>query len=525
VGNRLISVDVNAVGGRLHGTLSFEEGLNILAGENGTLKTTLLQSVRTSPRIWSLGVDGVIQSISPKRNAERRNFSAIVAQFRQQNRTWDHHLAERLSATINNTGFDNYPAMADVFYLMFEDRSRDGGERTAHMTRVTEELNEVIQSIFPHYQIVSTWDHALGAPSIAMRKNDRDEFPIEHLSMGEQEVLSLVIGVWSARERTDVYLIDEPEVHLNWHLEDRLFQFFLDFCDRFDKQIIAATHSRTIFKPAFLSRTRFLRWMEGRIEWSATLTIEERAKLAGDVIEVISLGDFSKPTFFVEDNAHCDALETLAAVLGRSITVTKCGNSSNVISLFRYQKDAGGWPNSYFLIDGDNRGNPHQGELGFIHLPVYSIENCFLDPQSLAQATSIDEIKVKEMLVEIIQRQRVDIFRKNKFGEFLVDGLRPLDVTFERLASLDGSLVLPDFAIAVGLNKGELMDRVIRTVQSENRLDRLFPLTLIDALGADPARSARLSLINKPPTNADDREEELPSAITSADHNERRPTS
>ena len=48
---------------------------------------------------------------------------------------------------------------------------------------------------------------------------------IEALSLGETSILALALNVYTTRNSNDVYLIDEPEIHLNWHLEQQLFEF------------------------------------------------------------------------------------------------------------------------------------------------------------------------------------------------------------------------------------------------------------------------------------------------------------
>ncbi len=139
--NHLVTANLNILSGLLQGTMEFTPGLNIISGENGTLKTQLLHALRGGAAVASEpGVALRMQTFSPTRNS--------------------------------------------------------------------------------------------GAPRINMSKNRNVEFPIEALSMGEQEVLSLILSVNTSRENVDVYLIDEPEVHLNWHLEERLFAFLDDFCTK-----------------------------------------------------------------------------------------------------------------------------------------------------------------------------------------------------------------------------------------------------------------------------------------------------
>lgn len=483
--NHIASANLHIQNGLLHGTMEFTPGLNIISGENGTLKTQLLQALRGGAAVSSeTGAPLRMQTFSPKRNSERRANEAILQFFRQNNKTWEANMNERVGAQINHSGFDNYPSLGDLYYLIFEHRCKDGADRRSHMSTVTEEFNEVIQAVFEQYRVRSVWDERLGAPRISMSKNLNVEFPIEGLSMGEQEVLSLILSVKTGRENVDVYLIDEPEVHLNWHLEERLFTFLDDFCSKASKQAIVVTHSRTIFKPRFFPKAQFLRWGEDqRITWGRDLTTQQRSRLAGDAIEIVALGDFSKPTLFVEDSSHADVVSALASFLGMEVNVSQCGNATNVKSLYQYQISHGRWTNAFFLIDGDNQGNPFPGDKHFVHLPYYCIENMMLDPETLAgiSGRSIDEVRL--VILDACKAKRRVIFQKNKFFEFLVDSLTSDHMTFDHLKSFDASVVVAD--VITGLGHSSMVDvlpRYLQVAKEAGRLQELVPAQLILAI-------------------------------------------
>jgi hypothetical protein len=427
-----------------------------------------------------------MQAISPKRNSQRQAFEQMLQVFRQQNRTLETLQNERINGQINNETFDNYASLAECFYLTFDHRCRDGADRQKHMIQVTSEFNKVINSVFPHYSLVSTWNSQNGAPNIQMQKKNNIEFPIESLSLGEQEVLSLISNIDSTKDTVDVYLIDEPEVHLNWQLEEKLFIFLDELCKQHNKQAIVVTHSRTIFKPRFLSKTQFLYWNEdGKVKWGKDLTIEQKKRLAGDAIEIIALGNYTKPTFFVEDLAHYDILEILAKILGKDIEIVKCGSSPNVKSLFEHHKSIGGWHNTYFLIDGDNQGNPFLNEPKFIHLPVYCIENILLNPELLASAFAQSLENIKSIILQSIKKQRTEILKKNKFFDFLFDQLEPEHITYERLKTLDASLIVKDIAIALGFDLKDFTSKYLYECHRVSKLESLVP-SLISALKEEP---------------------------------------
>jgi predicted ATPase len=481
--NHILRANLN-IRGLLQGVMEFTPGLNIISGENGTFKTQLLQTLRTYSEVESLihGKPPQMQAISPKRNSQRLAFEQMMQVFKQNNRTLETLQSERINGQINNETFDNYASLAECFVLTFDHRCRDGGDRQNHMSQVTLDFNKVINSVFPHYSLVSTWNSQNGTPNIKMRKQNSIEFPIEALSLGEQEVLSLISNIDSAKDTVDVYLIDEPEVHLNWQLEERLFIFLDELCKQHNKQAIVVTHSRTIFKPRFLSKTQFLYWNEdGQVKWGKDLTIEQKKRLAGDAIEIIALGNYTKPTFFVEDSAHYDVLEILAKILGKDISIEKCGSSPNVKSLFEHHKSIGGWHNTYFLIDGDNQGNPFPNETKFIHLPVYCIENILLDPELIASTFNKSIEDVKSIILQSIKKQRTEILKKNKFFDFLFDQLEPAHITYERLKTLDASLIVEDIAIDLGFDLKDFTSEYLYKCHRIGKLESLVP-SLISAL-------------------------------------------
>ena len=497
MGNHIVSANLNILNGTLSGTMEFAPGLNIISGENGALKTQLLQSLRGSAAVASEpGQPLRTQAISPKRNSERRTQEAMMQHFRQNNRTWETNLNERVSAPINMHGFDSYASVGELYFLIFEHRCKDGGDQRAHMTTVSSEFNEVIQTVFPQYYLSPLWDESLGAPRIKMSKNGNVEFPLESLSMGEQEVLSLILTVSTSRESFDVYLIDEPEVHLNWHLEERLFTFVDDFCKQFGKQAIVVTHSRTIFKKRFLAKAQFLSWGEDqRVTWSRELTKQQRTRLAGDAVEIVAMGDFSKVTLFVEDSAHADVVRAVANLFGVEVNISECGNSGNVKSLFKHQRSQGSWSNAVFMIDGDNQGNPFPNEPSFVHLPYYCVENLILDPELLGIISSRSAGDVRSTLLDVINDKRNEIFKKNKFFEFLADSLTVEHITFDRLRTFDASVLTEELIRKLGLGSfQEMLPKYLAAAKSAGRLNELLPkqfteLMLSSATGAaDPVQ-------------------------------------
>lgn len=490
--------------GKFDETIIFNKGLNIISGENGTLKTKVLQSISTSLKIekQNFGAESTLSSsqaivdldlnnnqiklralfISPKRNSERKNILAIIERFRS---TMPGHQNEMgVFNNIDDSTFRQYPSLGELFYKVYSEKCKLGGESISYMNEVVEEFNIIISKIFSNYKLLGKWDSVSGQPEIKLDKGQRGIVPIESLSLGEQEILSLVLNIYHMKDKFDTLFIDEPEIHLNWHLEDKLFKYFQEFCLEFNKQLVIVSHSRVIFWEEFLKITKFFYWTDfGKISVSDKPSDTLKKILAGEVVEIIRMGDFSKPTFFVEDISHENVVTLLAKKYNVEINCTRCDNSTNVKSLYKYSKLEQGWSNAFFLKDGDNEGNPFPGDNNFICLEKYCIENYFLDQKILSEIFGCTELEVQVMLLKIVLSKRSSIMKKNKYLDFLFDRLEATDLTPEFLSKLDASEFFQDIIDSSSIKtKSEFMDKYIEVALRENIIESVLPKTLIDCI-------------------------------------------
>jgi AAA domain, putative AbiEii toxin, Type IV TA system/Protein of unknown function (DUF4435) len=471
--------------------LVFNPGLNIISGENGTFKTKTLQQMRANQHMgdYDVGQPLPMVAISPKRNAQRKAMESIIEEFRQNRTTSDIFQQQRLQASINDSTFEPYPSLAETYLALFQSRIKDGSDQRTHMDKLTVEFNEIIKSIFNNYELISVWNRDTGNPRIQMKKGEGVVFPIEGLSLGEQDVLALVVSLYASKEATDVFLIDEPESHLNWHLEEKLFDYFDNFCKVFEKQIIVVTHSRVIFKEKYSEKTLFFYWSnEEKVEVSNDIPLEQRLRLAGEVLEVSTPIKTHLPYFFVEDESHKEFLEIYAKILDRQLDyINVCGNSSNVKSI--YSSSQMRLENTYFIIDGDNQGNPYPSDKKFIHLPVYCIENYFIDPDVISIILEIEVMSVQKILKEIIllQRERMKQNPNLHFMLELIDVILPENLTFQRLAKFDGSKILSPLCQKLGIEKKKYIEQYLRHCFEMKKARSIFPAILLDAIEKAPS--------------------------------------
>jgi predicted ATPase len=478
---KIDSADVDILSGMLSGHIDFNPGLTIICGENGTLKTKLLQSLKGEQYVTASAARPQIQAISPKRNSERRAVDAAIQFMRQNSRTYETYIGEAAGQQVNDRTFSNYPSLGELFFYLYERKGNDGETPPVqHMHAVATEFNNVIGEVFPEYRLVAEWSATLSRPQIQIRKRGATLVPLHELSLGEQEVLSLITNIYASKDRYDTFLIDEPEVHLNWSLEERLFGFLDSFCDKYDKQIIAVTHSRAVFLPRFIDKVIFLVWNDQqRVIPTKEISVDQRRRIAGEAISILRLGETSKPTIFLEDSAHSVVVNALASVLGADIAITQCGPKSNVRSLYKRAKLDGGWSNSLFLEDGDNEGAPSIAGAKFLHLDKYCIENYLLDFRVISEAWSVPVQVCVHRLYECVASQREKILGKNRFLEFLWAQLREEHLTAELIGKLDGSLVVPCFAKKFDQTYEDFVASYVSCAQRMELLVEIFPNPLL----------------------------------------------
>jgi len=481
------SVPIDIFGGILKSSIEFTAGLNILSGENGTCKTQVLKEIKAGNKIQSsTDAKPRIQAFSPKRNSQRKNIEKILQEIHQPNRQLRDYIKRLTQAALQDSTFEDYASFGEVYFLVYEEECKDGGQRTEKMTKVRKDFNRIIQRIFENYELVTDWDNERGSPDIRLKKNNV-ELPIESLSLGEQEIMSLVINLYASRNEHDVFLIDEPEIHLNWHLEERLFKFLDWFCIEYEKQVILATHSRVVFTSSFLDKTQFFFWENGHIHITVgrNMPDELRTRIAGESIDIIQMGAFPKVTFFVEDARHVEVIKTIAKVMNSDVTFEICGSCSNVRSMYELSVLKGGWANCFFVTDGDNEGNPFPSVKQFIHLDKYCIENYLLDIGTAAKVVQKTEQAVKDALLNAIKKNKDKIIRKNKFFQFFAfvfDGLNTSNIDESSIAVLDGSTIFEDFLKELGVSPEFYMKEYMETLQKESMLEKIFPQQLIVAI-------------------------------------------
>ena len=147
---------------------------------------------------------------------------------------------------------------------------------------------------------------------VTLRESNRDErFPISLVGGGHQEVITIIHQLVV---ESDIFGIEEPEMHLHPQLARRLFNVLNEVSNR--KQIFLATHSTMFVDHADLARTVFVR---RKAKETVLETIAKSDDLAGLFYELgVRPSDvfFANGVLFVEGESDKVVFPILAKTLG-----------------------------------------------------------------------------------------------------------------------------------------------------------------------------------------------------------------
>lgn len=478
---------INLFGGVFDQEIYFTNGLNIISGENGTCKTRLLLTMKTDGDL-AINTQGFIKAnqakvaaFSPKRNSQRKTVENALTEFRQQNRRIENTINDFMAKQMQDNSFQDYPPFGELFAGHFEQLDRVGEDRRRTVKKIEKEFNLILTKLFSNYVLTANWDSAQGTPNVIVHKNGT-EFTLNDLSLGEQEALSLIFNLYISRNEADIFLIDEPEVHLNWSLELILFEFLDNFCKKYHKQIIVVTHSRVIFNERFYSKTQFLVWESGKIFCMKDIDDKEKGKLAGEAVSLTQVVKITKKTFFVEDLTHKKVINKIAEVLAKDVEVIECDDKNNVKSLLKMVGSKSDYQLALFVIDSDNEGNPFPSNSKLVFLKKYCMECYLTDMATLTIVLNDTEANIKTKIHQIITARKAEILKTYKHLSFLIDRLQATDITDALLANFDCSVIISGLLQQYNLCFDDFIDKYIREVNTSRKLSKVFENKLIQEI-------------------------------------------
>jgi ABC-type lipoprotein export system ATPase subunit len=490
------SINVNLFNGKFNQIIHFGPNLNILSGVNGTGKTKVLQLLKQGTNITvepqSIQFNQIkVIALSPKRNAEKRAQQSLLSFIRTTN--LPNKIQESLGKQIRDETYDSYPSFAELFCLKFE-KLRSQNFQSKFQQQILDEFinrinSEVMGFILPNYRLESSWNTTNDSLDIKIYKESANDYVnLENLSTGEQELLSLAFNIYLTKEDIDIFLIDEPEIHLNWTIEKNLFNFLKEFSVNYQKQIIVSTHSRIIFYNSFQDYVTYLVWEDGQIKVKNKVLQEYKEKIAGESVALLSVIQPDKKTLFVEDNEHEITIRALLEIYGKSgeLEIIKLSGGSGIIENFykilKQNPDLTSfWTNAYFLQDGDNK--PSSLRNRFIKLQKYSIESYYLDLEILSALLNKSEEDLRKQLIDSIKKNKGKIAGGGKNAIFLEQLIEQIEnINPEIFNTLDCSQFFDDFVRVFGYKKEDFIKKYIQKAYELRKLEEIFDQELINLI-------------------------------------------
>jgi len=363
--------------------------ITVLFGKNGSGKSQLLRSLRDSdPSTYNY--------TSPERAGEITHDLGI---------TQEHLSASgRASRRPKNLSESfRQESISKIQTLLLKMASKEGG---TPLSTAKEDIENFLQILLPdfHFKIRGAQN-----PPFELKRVHDDSVvsSVNTLSSGEAEVLTLALdllticAIWEIdNQATRVLLIDEPDTHLHPDLQQHLGQFLVQLLDKYNTQIIIATHSTTLLSALGYhggEKTSVIYLNNSVNEQKATKFEKSLQELSTCLGGHALMGPlFSAPLLLVEGDDDNKIWSQVPRYNQVKLAVIPCNGADEVKSyqktlekMFASLRTDQAEPVGYALLDGDqglpqeDAANP-QKNIKFIKLACRESENLFLTDEVLA---------------------------------------------------------------------------------------------------------------------------------------------
>jgi len=247
-----------------------------------------------------------------------------------------------------------------------------------------------------------------GSNSVTIKyQNSTGTFGVEDLSDGEKQILLLSVLFFNGHKRM-VFLVDEPELHLN---DSRAIELWEALENEFPASVfVYASHSLIFSTRPTVSRTYFI-GMDGKIDMLSPDDPTPAPVIRSIVGARIQLARTDKAPIFCEDGLIKLIIDDIFR--GDPIETICCDGKDSVLAAV--QRD-GPWKNvrssgANFcgIVDRDTRSDVQVSTMakkGVFCLPVYESESFLIDPiisawnLSTALGREVDRETCKQILVD-----------------------------------------------------------------------------------------------------------------------------
>jgi AAA ATPase-like protein len=216
--------------------------INILLGRNGSGKSRFLREI---DQYASKSEDYFIRYISPERAGVFKRDGSVMTNM-ESSTNWLSDVRRMNQAQNFKAASANLLREVETAYLRkMQDDPKIRFDQTKNFRR---ERLESINGLLANLTICQE------GSNFVFRNNDSKEIQPDQLSSGESESVALAVEIMYffdniKKDKKNILLLDEPDVHLHPDLQSRLAYFLINLVDGLDKKskddflVILATHS------------------------------------------------------------------------------------------------------------------------------------------------------------------------------------------------------------------------------------------------------------------------------------------
>lgn len=267
------------------------------------------------------------------------------------------------------------------------------------------ELERLIAPLLPDFTLTLS---GTKAPPYELRRvaDGSSVDNIDQLSSGETQILTLaldiltIVGIWDIQKTTPrLLLVDEPDAHIHPDLQVRFADFLVGVAERFDLQIVVATHSTTLLAAIgqFAKEHAGVVYLDRisahlKVEPFSAVLRELSACLGGHAL----MGPlFGSPLLLVEGDDDYRIWSQVPRYHAVNLSVIPCGGDEikkyqrSLERVFSALREPGVGEAGFALIDRD-KGKPipeavnPQSHIRYIQLECHESENLYLTDEVLA---------------------------------------------------------------------------------------------------------------------------------------------
>ena len=219
----------------------------VIAGINGTGKTTLLEYLAQLPEIKEKSY-----KISYKNNENSCTFVKKT-----------NFITNLAFGDVEDNCFQREDFLSHILYIPSEDNTIDNIKeiipKYLHKIVWSEDVlasiafkrvREYIDNIFQDFNLKVEFNSRDGDGNLFFKNQKGEIFSIDELSTGEKTLLSKILYLYFKDIKNQIILIDEPELSLHPKWQNQVLKLYENFAKENNCQIIIATHSPHIIGSA-----------------------------------------------------------------------------------------------------------------------------------------------------------------------------------------------------------------------------------------------------------------------------------